>query len=124
MVAMITQSTAFEDTGVFLMARITGNDGVNIVQADVTSIDCTITNVQTGAAATPTITVSSVVFNTLQSGSRWTVDTTGYNFGHTITAASLPNPETTYRVEYKFTPASGEVYHVVFEIHTKKLWRS
>jgi len=125
MAATLTQANVWEDSGATCMARIVGSDAGNIQQADISSIACTVTRTDTSAAvATPAIVVANTVFDTLQTDSRWTKDTTGYNFRHTILAASLAESDITYRVEYAFTPSSGQVFHVVFELRSRKIYRS
>lgn len=126
MSAIIVTEAVFEDSGCYLMARIRGNDAANIVQSDITSINLCVNRKgepspdTTGSA----VTVSSVVFNTLQTDARWTVDGTGYNFRYAVSAAELPLGGRTYLFEFKFTPASGPVFHVVFEVPTLNLLRS
>jgi hypothetical protein len=105
------------------MARVIGEDAENLVQADVSSIDCTVWHVPTGTKTEPDVTVSSAVFNALQTDSRWTVDSTGYNFRFTVPAASFAKAGKT-RVEFKFTPASGQAFHVVFDVQVRALYRS
>ena len=120
--ATITTGTVFEDSGASLMARVVDNDGTDITQSDITTIKYSVFDVSDpGAASNTGLNVSDVVFDTLQTDARWTKDSTGYNFRHDLPASALPEGDHVYRVEYKFTPASGEVFHVVFELATKNL---
>ncbi len=116
--AKIQRSTAFEDSGHSIMARITGNSATNIAQADITSIAYTIhdmtDNVTTEASGT--MTVATVVFDALQTDARWTEDSTGYNFRYDIPASELPNGDRTYRFEIIFNPASGENFSIVRDV--------
>jgi hypothetical protein len=114
----IWKGAGFEDSGASPMARVVGNDGENIVQADITTIFRTIHNAATGTVvqASTEITVADVVFDTLQTDSRWTYDATGYNFRDAVPAAQLATGSEVYQIEYKFTPDSGEVWHVVFQL--------
>lgn len=123
MAATIWSGAMFEDSGVSLMARVVGNDAANIVQADCTTILRSIYNAATGAAIEEdeSLTIADVVFDTLQTDNRWLYDTTGYNFRDPVPAAKFAAGSTGYRVEYKFTPASGEVWHVVFQIAATEL---
>lgn len=109
---------AFEDGGATLLARVQGWNAADIVQSDISSIQYAVTDRTSGAAViSPTaLTVSDVVFNTLQTDARWSVDAEGYNFRHTIPATALPTGDHVFRVEYKFTPASGEVFFLVFDV--------
>ena len=61
------------------------------------------------------------MFDTLQTDSRWSEDDTGYNFRHTVGASVFSEANHHYEIEYVFTPASGEVYAVVFRTMTKTL---
>ena len=122
----VIKGTIWEDTGPYMMARITGNDGANVTQSDVSSISYVVvdmTDTDT-AVASGTLTVASVIYDTLQSGdSRWTEDSTGYNFGFTLAATAFPTGARTYRVDCDFDMATGENLAVVFEIVTKKRFR-
>lgn len=114
--ATIHSFTVFEGSGATLMARVQGNDGQNIKQADLTAITCKVFD-KTDATnvATPSITVSAVIFDTLQTDDRWTVDVTGYNFRHEQLASVFSGGGRIYRIEYKFDPGSGEDFFVIFE---------
>ena len=115
--ATIWKGSMFEDSGASPMARVVGNDGANIVQADVTTIFRTIYNAATGVVvqASTEITVATAVFDTLQTDARWTKDSTGYNFRDDAPAAQFASGSVVYRIEYKFTPDSGEVWHFWFQ---------
>ena len=121
---VIECSPVLEDSGCYLMARIRGTDAANIVQADISSIDLAIHCSDGTDNAVGAIVVSSVVFNTLQTDARWTVDSTGYNFRYNATAAQLDDGGRVYTYEFKITPASGQVFHVVFKVPTENLFRS
>ena len=125
MAANVEKGVAFEDTGVALMARVQ-IAGANAEQADVTSITWKAfdTADTSTVAASGTLTVADVVFDTLQTDGRWTRDTTGYNFRHNLAASVLVGGGKTYRIEHAWTPASGEVFHTVYEIDTEKLYSS
>ena len=115
---LIVKATVWEDGGATLMSRIVGNDAANIVQADITSISRVVFVGSTISTAETTPVVADVVFDTLQTDARWARDSTGYNFREAVLAAVFPDGDTIYRVEYKFTPASGEVFWVVFDCLT------
>ena len=105
-----------------LMRRITGNDGSNIVQADIASgvysifllddQDADSRTAVTGHAAV-SLTVASVMFDTLQDDDLWNDrDDTGYNFRHQIDITlgdAFTIAGRRYEVEYTLTPASGQV---------------
>lgn len=117
---LITESRAFEDGGIFIMARVVGNDAASITQASISSIAFQVYNMDAKHAVAPqsALTVNDVVFDSMQTGDRWTEDSTGYNFGYAVAASYLPAGKTTYRIECVFTPASGENFIVAFEVTT------
>ncbi len=118
----IIRGKVFEDGGATCMARIIGQAGVAITQASLTSIGCKVFDLGGATPDTPiatsSLTISSVVFDTLQTDARWTYDTTGYNFLHAHAAATFPSGDTRYRVEYLFTPVSGAAFFAVFELQS------
>jgi hypothetical protein len=119
MTASVIKATVFEDGGAIALARILGWDGSAIEQSEVTSITCAVTNITTGSPVsviTPSITVSDVIFDTLQTTALWTKDSTGFNFKHALPATAFPTGNNVYRVEYKFTPTAGAVFYVVFQV--------
>jgi hypothetical protein len=120
MSAVVNQGTAIEDSGIVLMARVQNISGTNITQGSVSGITYSVFDLVDGTAVVSgsSLTVSTVVFDTLQTPAIWTTDTTGYNFRHDAPATALPNGERTYRFEYKFTPTSGEVFWALFDINT------
>lgn len=89
-------------------------DGDEMVQADVDTIEYAVYNddtrelVQTLTA----LTVANVVFDTLQTDERWTVDTDGYNFRHDVSHSLLTDPDITYRIEYKITLDGGTEFYL------------
>jgi hypothetical protein len=128
--AKVNTGFAFEDAGVALMARVEGWNGVNIVQSDLSAIQYCVTNKNTGATviASTSLTISSVVFNTLQTPAVWQTDATGYNFRHNVPAAAFPSGDEVtpviYRVEYKLTFASGEPVFLVWDIEALPIYMS
>ena len=129
--AVATKALVFKHGTLTMMARVVGEDAADIAQADVSSIIYTIfaLNEKDVNAETPVVnhtavslTVASVVFDSLQTDARWTVDTTGYNFRHEIDVSS--NAAFTvrgakYLVVHHLTPPSGQVYQVNFELECK-----
>lgn len=119
------RASIYEDGGAFLMGRILGNDGAYLTQATTSSITYLVHDITAEADITSgSLTISSVIFDTLQTDGRWTEDTTGYNFGHAAQASWFATPDHTYRVEYKFSPTSGQVFWVVFELIASALYTS
>lgn len=109
-----------EDGGASFLARLVGHSGSNVTQASLSAITVKVFDMDSADPDTEvyseTLTISSVIFDTLQTDSRWTVDTTGYNFLHAMSATAFPTGGHNYRVEYKFTPASGQVFWALFDV--------
>lgn len=114
----VLHTTAWEDAGLVLMARVTGNDGANITQASLSSVTLYVYDLSD--VANPTVdgvaqTVSSVIFDTLQTSaddSRWTLDSVGYNVRISVPASAFPD-SSRYRIEVVFAPASGDNFPLV-----------
>jgi hypothetical protein len=109
----ITYATVLAGSGTVLLDRVVGSDGNNYTQAALTSITCAVTDITTGtpvAVITPTVTIASVVYDTLQTGNLWrNRDATGYNFAHAMPITAFPTASHVYKVIYMFTPVSGTV---------------
>lgn len=105
-----------------MMSRILGWSKTPIVQADISSIQCTVTDTLDGSETyDAALTVSAVVYDSLQTPAIWTADGTGYNFRHTVPASALPNGGRVHRIEYRFTPASGEPFYLVVDADTQEI---
>ena len=121
--------TVPEGADFITMQRIVGLAGAAIVQADVTSIarsvyDVTDTDGGTLTTGPTVVVVSTSVFDTLQTDARWTKDATGYNFRDTVSAASVPDGDKDYQVEYTFTMADGTTLRPdPIGVHTQN-WRT
>lgn len=118
--------SVIEDSGLRWMARVLGNAGGPIVQADVTSIAYSVYNKAdlTLATVTGTLNASDVIFDTLQTDSRWGKDSTGYNFAWNVPASVFALGNVTYRIEIKITPTSGEAFHLVRDVPVVGINRS
>ena len=117
-----TKATIYENTGLTCMARITGEDASYVEQSDISSIGLKIfADDSTSASIDASLTVADVVFDTLQTDSRWTTDSTGYNFKYEIASAGFPDGDVTYRCEFKFIPTSGNTWYVVFSVDTVEI---
>lgn len=122
----IIKGIAFEDGGAVNLARVTNYTGSNVTQASLTSIHYSVYDLtsSTLTVSSTSLTVSGVVYDTLQTSAIWTLDSTGYNFLHVLPASALPDGDHVYRVDYKFTPSSGEVFWQPFEITTLPIYVS
>lgn len=125
------------NSGVTLMARILGNAGTPITQASLSAITYTVRDItgQTTIAQDTALTISSVVYDSLQqSDPRWDLDDSsnpgadnawGYNFLAVIPAADFAsytvNADTSevtphrYQVDVEFTPTSGQKFVQAFQ---------
>lgn len=114
---------AWEDTGLVWMARVLGQDGEAVTQASLDSIVMTSMDLDDySSVTTATLTISSVVFDTLQTADpRWTADQRGYNFLYAVPAAAIPSPGKTYRVGLLFTPSSGQPFALGLDVTTRRL---
>jgi hypothetical protein len=109
--AQIIRASIIEDGSATYLARVRNDAGTLITQASVTSIACKVFNLRTGTLiSSPAVVVASSIFDTLQTDARWTVDTTGYNFRHTVGPSVFTSPNVIYRVEYFVTPVTGDVF--------------
>ena len=120
-----TRATIYEDTGITCMARIQGDDAVNITQATTSAITVAVfKHANPPATSTASLTVADVVFDALQTDSRWSHDSIGYNFRTQLPSLVFADGDATYTVEFKFTPTSGSQYFVIYEIDTVEVFTS
>jgi len=121
----IITGTVAEDSSFSVLARVDAN-GTDITQAATSSITYSAWDKADSSTtvASGTLTVSSVVYDTLQTDGRWSADATGYNFKHDIGATVLTSGGKTYRFEYKVTMTDGGVSHLIYDINTVELWGS
>lgn len=106
-----TQSSGKWGVGFALMARFTDVNADNIVQADVTSITYEVFALSApNSIATATLTVSAVVFNTLQTDNEWPTVAypDGYNFLWAVPGALVPDQGKRYRFIIDILLADGE----------------
>jgi len=100
-----------QGTGRRFLARAELADGTDILQShfDGTggSIACAVRNAAgTSVYANATLTVASVVYNTLQTDALWTEDSDGYNFAFSVPASAFSTVG--YRhVLFTFTPETA-----------------
>lgn len=116
------KTVGWEDSDPVFYARVVVDDAGTrryLLQSDLTSISCSVFDRGTIVGTATTITISTSVYDTLQTGTVWTQDTngdsTGYNFRVQLAAASFPTGDKTYTVEFKFTTTGSKVYWLVYE---------
>lgn len=131
---MIHRCVVWEDgTPTFYARVLVDSSGTltAVTQAAVSTLTWTVAEVLSdgslGTPTTGTLTVSSVVYDTLQTGTVWTtfVDDgqfksglIGYNFRTQLAAANFPKGKTTYRVVFKWTLTGGTVFFDRFDATT------
>lgn len=123
----INFAEGLEDCGISLMDRVYGNAGTAITQATITAISYKVyshtskdkaVDAEDGTLiASGSLTVASVVFDTLQTDARWTKDSTGYNFRYDSPATDRPAGGW-HRYEIVFDPSSGENFAAVWVVET------
>lgn len=107
-----------------LMARIYvangSNNSVLVTQASVSSIAYAVTDLTDGdvAAVSGALVVADAIFNTLQTGTIWTEDSTGFNFLHQLPANAIPEQEHRYEARYTMTLTDGTKKSWVYLIET------
>ena len=120
--------SAMKNGSAILLARVVGSDAQPIVQADVASAEYSLyrldhQDADSRQAVTGhdgvSLTVSEVIFNSLQTDSLWTVDSTGYNFRHVldVSANQAFANVGSYLVEFQLTPGTGQVILVRFRVN-------
>jgi hypothetical protein len=120
--------TAFKNGTAVLLARIVNSDGDEVQQADVSTVKYSVFEIDPCQPDNLTVvaghddvslTVSDVIYDSLQTGGLWTVDSTGYNFRHEInvtSAEAFPKAGAQYQVRYELTPSAGQRTIVRFQL--------
>jgi len=94
-----------EDSSFSVMGRVVVA-GTLWTQASVSGITYKVFNASNAEVSSGTLTVSSVVFDTLQTDGRWDIDSVGYNFRHDNDHQVLTDAGR-YRIEYEVTMSAG-----------------
>jgi hypothetical protein len=126
--ASYTQAIAHRNGSLLLLARIVNWDNAAIQQADVASISYTVRLIDEDDEYTTTvvsghdgvaIAVADAIYDTLQTDSVWSVDSTGYNFKHQLDVSSNQAFATrgrAYFVDVAITPVSGQVIRATWRV--------
>lgn len=117
----------FEDAPLLLMDRVRNMAGAYPTQASITSIkykvfacedeDAVIAANGEIVGTETTCVIADVLYDTLQTDSRWTKDTTGYNLAIELPPGSRPAGGW-HRIEAVITPVTGSPYPVVWGVRT------
>lgn len=114
-----------------LLARIeamSGSASSPVVQADVSEIAYSvrdIDDVSTGSfreTVGGTLTVSSVIFNTLQTGDAWTEDDIGYNFAHQLATTAVDQDDHRFLAQYSILLTDGSIATFEFPINATPVY--
>ena len=114
----IITGNAVENSGVTLLARLLGNGGTPVTQASLASIAYTVTDLNQGTVIVTgsALTISQVIFDTLQLAPVWTKDAVGYNFLAALPGSLFTNGGDTYQVDVVFTPVTGNPFRQSWQL--------
>ena len=111
----------YEDSTFSLMSRFTV-DGANATQSDCSLITMKAWDVDDydTPVLDATLTVSTVVYDTLQTDGRWSVDATGYNFRYDVADTVCTTAGNQYRFEAVVTTSGGKLPPMVWIVNCKE----
>jgi len=121
--------TVFKNGSATFLARVVKADGSLVTQADLSAAKYSVSllddqdpDAQTAVPGhqQAALSVSEVIYDTLQTGAIWTRDSIGYNFKHVLDVSgqqAFAIAGRSYRVLYELTPTSGQVLVVRFRVH-------
>ncbi len=122
----------YEDGNYWILGVLNNlTDGEPVVQADLATLNLKVYDEKDPSAAATysgNLTISSVIFDTLQTGLGWT-GATGFNLKVLVTPAMIPRGGTVYRFEFLATgtgtpPTGGFVMPSVVRLPTLGLYQS
>lgn len=118
----------WEGTSPIIMARLVDDTDGNVVQSGIAASEGIlyyVYNAKTGAVVTAETELAraDVIYDTLQTGNGWSVDSEGYNFRWKIPVASLPNAaqSITYRVEIVFTSSGSDADKTILVVEIGRI---
>ncbi len=129
-IAQDIRGTVYKKGSAVFMSRIVGMDGSPLLTTDLNSVHYTVFQVDPFRPDVLTsvpshghisLTVSDVIFDTLQTGGLWAVDATGYNFLHQIDvslAEAFSVAGANYQVRYELHPTVGQKIVFRFLLNT------
>lgn len=110
-----------------LLARVLGTDGEPVTRAGLSSITYAVNRIDGAgdwtSTGTGTLTINSVVYDTLQTGDdRWGEDPdAGFNFAATIPASCFQTGGQEHQCDVTFTEAGGSVFVQSFRSRPSKV---
>jgi len=130
--AIDIQGVVYKNKSVTLLARVEGEtagEAVAITQSDLSAIkysayllerDDPDERTAVSGHQDVVVVIASTIFDTLQTGSIWGIDATGYNFKHVLDVSAnqvFAIAGRAYLIEFDLTPTSGQVIPVRFRCH-------
>jgi hypothetical protein len=127
--AIDIHGSALKNGSITLLARVVGQNGANVIQADLQSARYSVYLLDNRNPDSRTaidghtdvvLPVAQLIFDTLQVDPLWTIDAVGYNFRHVLNVSTHPVfaiADRRYLVEHRLTPVAGQVILVRFQIH-------
>lgn len=124
------RGVVFRNGSAVLLARVTGENAACVQQADISSAEYTVflldvtdpsSRVPVEGHTDEVVPVAGLIYDTAQNDDLWDVDVVGYNFKHVLDVsanAAFPLADRNYLIEFRLTPAVGQVILVRFEIRT------
>lgn len=121
---IISQSEGLSGQGFALMALVKNPfTSVALLQANVSTATYEIWKRRNPSSRiSGSLTVSAVIYDTLQTDSGWDADNypTGFNFKWNISGLYLPDDDETYRVKVKLLVSSEPVF--ILHDHRTRAW--
>jgi hypothetical protein len=116
---MMINSQGIENSPAVIRALVKKQDGTALTQATTTSITAKVFNIDSGGQVGSDISAdpATSVFDTLQEG-----ETTQYNLAIPIGGAYFPTGNTTYSIEIKVTPTTGDPFYIVVRHHARNIF--
>lgn len=120
MAGNVTNTVGWQGTPFMFLARITGFSGALLDPANVNDIAYEVIDTVTDEVVeSDDLVTATVLFDTLQTDGRWTLDSIGYNFRHLMDGDAFPVGGRRYRVEYTINVDDGTTVVVAF-LHLAK----
>lgn len=120
MAGNVTNTVGWQLMPFTFLARVTGFSGSILDPANVTDIEYEVIDTVTDEIVEgDDLLASAVMFDTLQTDGRWTLDSIGYNFRHLMDGAAFPVGGRRYRVEYTIHVDDGTAVVVAY-LHLAK----
>lgn len=117
-----TVGTIFESSSARFLGRIVDTNGDYIVQSDINTINIYIYDASDDTLIdTYLVDKAQVIFDTLQTGGVWTIDSTGYNFSHLILDTSNLLAKNNYKIQYKFVLNDSSIFWCYFILKIREL---